>query len=431
VTITYTTAGGWTSPADCAFACNTDYDLIGGACVNSRLVDCADITPPANAHQVESQVTITYTTASGWTDPANCAWACNTDYDLFGGACINSRLVACAPITPPANASQVDGQVTITYTTASGWTDPADCGWACNEGFHREDDACVQNVEILWCNTQWPRPGYSRTAGLTETIYGQVWALDTELTGQRPGIMGQLCTSDATPTFPVDLSSMDCVDATFSGDINNNDEYRQDLTFDLPGTYYYLYIFSGDGGDTWTVCDTDGPVTSDPVVPGVADITGCVVSGWTLQQANSAVNWVIPAGTIIPKGSMLIVGRNADKAAFEAFWGVSLGEDVLYIDSADKIPLINGAETYTLLDDSMAIIDGPTIGMTVGQSIQRTSSGAADDEASWSRASYTTATPGSSLLPLSGAGVLISEFSDATGTGNYVYEFVEIYCDNP
>lgn len=155
------------------------------------------------------------------------------------------------------------------------------------------------------------------------------------------------------------------------------------------------------------------------------------LSGWVLTQANSASQYTIPAGTTIPAGGYLVVARNATKAAFETFWGTTLGTNAVFLNAANTMPVINGDETYTL-SDGAATVDGPTIAMgaSAGQSLQRTDlCGAAGNAASWSIAASTAGTPGSGAPAGCGAGARISEFSDALGTGNYIYEFLEIYND--
>ena len=147
VTITYTTANGWTTPPECSWSCNTDYILSvdASACINSQQVDCVD-NAPANATSTITPVTITYTTANGWSTPSECAWNCNTDYISEDSAtCINSKEVDCTD-NAPANAASTIAPVTITYTTANGWTTPADCAWTCNEGYIVSDNQCVEET---------------------------------------------------------------------------------------------------------------------------------------------------------------------------------------------------------------------------------------------------------------------------------------------
>ncbi|HEY3445016.1 MAG TPA: thrombospondin type 3 repeat-containing protein [Myxococcales bacterium] len=180
-----------------------------------------------------------------------------------------------------------------------------------------------------------------------------------------------------------------------------------------------------------------GPITSNTAKVEVKTpaVGSCAVEGWHIVQATSTYDFTIPAGTAaIPGGSYLIVGRDVDQAAFQTYWGVTLGAGVVYLRGANVFPVINGGETYTLKDAAGTTIDGPTIAQagTASQSIQRTSFGAADQAGSWSVVAWTGAsssTPGTSALTRDPTkNVVVSEFSDATGTGNYVYEFVELYC---
>lgn len=156
------------------------------------------------------------------------------------------------------------------------------------------------------------------------------------------------------------------------------------------------------------------------------------VSGYRIVQANAALTYIIPSNTIIPSRGYLVIGRNATKAQFETFWGVTLAANVLYINAADAMPQINGSETYDLRNASNNRVDGLTIAMasSAGQSIRRVNGcGNANKNNSWTRAASSTANPGSGAPAPCNKGVFISEFSDALGTGNYIYEFVEIAND--
>ncbi len=160
---------------------------------------------------------------------------------------------------------------------------------------------------------------------------------------------------------------------------------------------------------------------------------GVSIASYRIVQANSALTYYLPAGTMISTGGYVVVGRSATKAQFEAFWGVTLGPNVTYINAAGAMPQINGSETFTLYNAGGTKIDGATVAMASagGESLRRTNGcGAANLASSWSRGTYTLATPGSGAPAACGKGVYISEFSDALGTGNYIYEFVEIHKDN-
>ena len=298
VTIHYTTAGGWEEPAECAWACNDDYDLFADGCINEKLVPCVNVAP-ANATSTVVDVVVNYTTADGWEDPAACAWACNEDYDLVEGACINQQVVPCTNVAP-ANATSMIGNVTIHYTTADGWEDPAECAWACNDGYHRDGDGCLENVEINWCNVQWPTDLNPWFVHWPVTIYGQVYVVGG--TGQAdplPGILAKLCFAPEGLPDPVVIEDLVCVDATYNTAVGNNDEYMVEYIFDTRGYYEYVYAFSGDGGANWEICETASG-------PGEADIRLNPVNG-------DFEDWVDVEGVWTPEawtwGTALTVAR--------------------------------------------------------------------------------------------------------------------------
>lgn len=151
-----------------------------------------------------------------------------------------------------------------------------------------------------------------------------------------------------------------------------------------------------------------------------------------ITQANATLNYTIPAGTTIPSLGYVVIARNATKTQFQTFWGVTLGANVTFLNAADTMPQINGSETYTLLNASSTVLDGATVAMASagGESLRRANPcSAANQAASWTRAASSTATPGSGAPAGCGKGLYISEFSDALGTGNYIYEFIELAID--
>ncbi|HET7435881.1 MAG TPA: Ig-like domain-containing protein [Thermoanaerobaculia bacterium] len=172
--------------------------------------------------------------------------------------------------------------------------------------------------------------------------------------------------------------------------------------------------------------------TSASVTVTVSNGVAINIGGYTLTQANATLTYTIPSGTTIPSKGYVIIGRNATKTAFQSFWGVTLASNVVYINSADTMPQINGSETYTLKNASASILDGATVAMASGalESLRRTNGcAAANLSTSWTRAASSTGNPGSGAPAACGKGVYISEFSDAAGTGNYIYEFIELYND--
>lgn len=172
--------------------------------------------------------------------------------------------------------------------------------------------------------------------------------------------------------------------------------------------------------------------TSAAVSVTVSNPSGTDISGWKLYQANASYTYTFASGTVIPDHGYLIIARNATKTEFETFWGVTLATNVVYINSAGTMPLINGDEKYALDNSAAVRIDGWTIAMSssAGKSIQRNDPCASAGEASsWNVVSASYANPGSGAAVGCAKGLVVNEFSDALGTGNYIYEFVELHND--
>ena len=188
--------------------------------------------------------------------------------------------------------------------------------------------------------------------------------------------------------------------------------------------YYYVHAVQADGHDLWSapMWITYGPGG------GGGSIN---VGGWKLTQLNATFNYTIPTGTTIPDNGYLVIGRDATKAAFEGFWG-PLPAGVIYLNSAGLLPQINGSETYDLYNAASTLVDGRTIAMgsSGGSAIQRKDPClAANLSSSWNVVASSSGTPGSGAAAGCAKGVVINEFSDALGTNNFVYEFVELHYD--
>ena len=96
------------------------------------------------------------------------------------------------------------------------------------------------------------------------------------------------------------------------------------------------------------------------------------------------------------------------------------------------MPVINGSETYDLYNAASALIDGRTIAMasSAGNSVQRKDPCLSPTASSnWNVFASTSGTPGTGAAAGCAKGVVINEFSDALGTGNFIYEFIELHND--
>ncbi|MDD5309983.1 MAG: hypothetical protein PHU25_21915, partial [Deltaproteobacteria bacterium] len=168
--IVFSSTTGWSEPATCAWHCDQDVVLENGTCIGRKLVPCRDVAP-ANATSNVVLVEITYSDADGWSLPATCEWACNTDFVWESDACIHEKQVPCRDVTP-ANATSTITSVTVTYTTAGGWSEPAECQWACNAGYVPENGACIPDPCIgVVCN-QPPSPTCEGDARVTYDAIG-------------------------------------------------------------------------------------------------------------------------------------------------------------------------------------------------------------------------------------------------------------------
>jgi Big-like domain-containing protein len=172
--------------------------------------------------------------------------------------------------------------------------------------------------------------------------------------------------------------------------------------------------------------------TSAAVNVTVSNATATNIGGWTVTQANASVTYTIPAGTTIAANGYVVIGRQATKADFQTFWGVTLASNVVYLNANGAFPQINGSENYTLKNSSGTVIDGPTISTasSANQSLRRNDPClAAGTTSSWTIGATTTANPGTGAGAGCAKGVVINEFSDAAGTNNFVYEFLELHND--
>jgi hypothetical protein len=154
------------------------------------------------------------------------------------------------------------------------------------------------------------------------------------------------------------------------------------------------------------------------------------LSGWSLVQTSSARTFILPEGTRLHPGGTVVVARKSARAAFEAFWGVTLGSEVVYFDSGDTFPSLNGAETFSLADPAGHVVDGPTVALVAGRAYRRKPGEPAGADSSWDEgvAVPGAADPGVAPEP-AGAGLYVSEIADPGATGAFVYEFVEVCWD--
>jgi hypothetical protein len=125
------------------------------------------------------------------------------------------------------------------------------------------------------------------------------------------------------------------------------------------------------------------------------------VSNYILHQVESTREYILPDNSYIPGKGFLIVGRYATREAFESYWNCNLGDSVLYINSFNAFPMINGDEQYafTQSDGNPVDPEDGTLAHAVimeGQRAERRHTG--NQAGDWHIASDSVATPGWSPL---------------------------------
>ncbi|MBX7082327.1 MAG: lamin tail domain-containing protein [Nannocystaceae bacterium] len=181
----------------------------------------------------------------------------------------------------------------------------------------------------------------------------------------------------------------------------------------------------GDGGSS-----SDGGASDSSSGGEGARAEPVDLSGWIVVQAASDREFVLPEGTLVPRGGTLVLARDVGRDDFEAFWGVTLGADVVYLDSADVLPVCNGDETFALADGDGVPVDEPSPPLTAGTVLTRIDAASPGDDAdAWALGDpELDATPG--VADPTGASpgeVRVSEIVDPEGVGAFVYEYVELH----
>ncbi|MDX9732711.1 MAG: endonuclease, partial [Thermoanaerobaculia bacterium] len=342
------------------------------------------------------------------------------------------------------------GGVGVTWNAPSSWND--DCTAGCDRGFHvLRDGSAITSGGCAGPLTA-SATSCTDTSGTTGVSYAYaVEAFNHEAetsTGNTSISAADRADDGLAPVLTAGPSASSAVSSSFTVAWTTDEPSDSRLEYGLtagygstaydatpvtahsltvtglsPSTEYHFRAGSTDpcgNGPAWS---SDGTVTTAAVA------TTLDIGGWQLVQANSTQTYTLPAGTTVPPGGYVVIGRNVEKAAFETAWGVTLGPDVVYLNSGETIPMINGGETYTLKNASGVIVDGPTIALPATfQSVRRNDPcQPAGSAGSWTAGALSTATPGTGAGAGCGTGLVINEFSDASAFAN---EFVELHWDS-
>lgn len=150
------------------------------------------------------------------------------------------------------------------------------------------------------------------------------------------------------------------------------------------------------------------------------------INSYYVKQYTASFTYTFP-DTVVHEGDVIIIGRNCTQAEFEAFWGVTLGSNVIFFNSEDRLPKINGDETFSLHDSTGTLLDSTPVPQPPDGEvcIQRDST----NVDTWTVVASSMSDPGVYTHGGYNCGLKITEFTDTSGTGNYIYEFVELYND--
>jgi hypothetical protein len=177
----------------------------------------------------------------------------------------------------------------------------------------------------------------------------------------------------------------------------------------------------------------DGGAPPPPQDAGPPPVGGSIdLGGFTIENREHDPPiqvGVIPDGVVLTSGQHLVIGRNATEASFEDFWQVSFGSDVVYLNAGAEnagIPIINGDESWAVLSPVGTLIDGPTATGNQNRCFHRVNDGPSTDPNTWAWDNASNATPGSTDITLSGVGLVVSQWSDASGGGAHPFEFLQL-----
>jgi len=325
----------------------------------------------------------------GANETCNAAGQCEVDLGMVGDTCANPYVISAFPYAH-------SGDTTAMANDYDGGTTCADDSWGDNGS---------GGVDSVYTFTA-PSTG-EYTISLTCT--------------QADSFGGVGC----GPTLMYLASDCADIESTCVGD--SNDMYGTSggtiaATLDA-GTSYYLIVdglYSFDSGSYDLTIDAPEE-----------QVAGLDISGWVLKGEKSGsttmTQFTFPTGTMLADGGVVVIGRNADQAAFEGHWG-ALPAEATYFSGSNDTPIVNGTYVYTLLDSSGMVMDGPTIAADTGSLTRVSPDEDAGLAASWVAGDEAAATPGSASAAGAESGSFyISEMTDASGSGNFKFEFIELH----
>ncbi len=245
---------------------------------------------------------------------------------------------------------------------------------ACADGFHLETGLCVPNRNInggaLSTKLVWGEPLLG-----TELVARVETQSGSTSEARVSGISARICWKSGNITPPIVLSELNCVDASYRGKsaASSDDLYGAAVIFPTFGTFKYIALLSGDGGQTWTAVDQNG-IISQNITPGVAYIYNIgnggfetldgPLSQWTADlgiDAEAEPDVVHSGARAVRLTRISTVNADADftAAPYPVVAGKSYSVSIWFHDTD---PSARGNVIYTFFDASNAIVGSTSFG---------------------------------------------------------------------
>ncbi len=157
-------------------SCDDGFHEDGEACVSDKQeVECTD-NAPENAASVVETVEIKWENGK-WSDPADCEWNCDSGFHSEDeSACVSDKKEVECTDNPPANGKSIKTKVPVTWENGA-WSTASDCAWNCEEGFHTEDNSkCISNSAEIACKNVAPDHAVSIPGNVPVTWENGKWS---------------------------------------------------------------------------------------------------------------------------------------------------------------------------------------------------------------------------------------------------------------
>jgi glycosidase len=165
-----------------------------------------------------------------------------------------------------------------------------------NESAPSNEVSAIPHYQIDWANVQWPLTiNQEISSNASTVVYGQVYINGvTDVPGATPTLRAQL---GYGPANSIPDETWTWIEATFSGQASNNDEFAATPIPEQIGSYHYVYRYTTNDGASWVYADTNGTFSEGtaPNSPGQMEITASADSTAPDTPSNLSVSGASPS----------------------------------------------------------------------------------------------------------------------------------------